>query len=364
MKIGIITFHFPFNYGAALQAYAMQAKLSLMGHEAFIIDYRPEYHTRQYSRGRTWGNCFHSPFWQSPIRVFFKLFNDLDKKRAKNFDRFSQKYFSLYPYSEKSDFSELDCILLGSDQIWSQEHTDHRFDGPYYGDGFKCRVFSYAASNRATSLTDNERETYISKLKQLSHIGVREQRLQELLQPLTEKKVVLTVDPTILAGQEVFGSLKLTRQMKDRYVLLYQIPFYPEVFKMAKNFADSINAKLVSLVDRPNPKYRKDADLIAGPEEFLSYFKYAECIFTTSFHGTAFSLIFNKNFYSIRQNTSADIRIESILGQIGLNDRFIDMLVEPTFKSIDYDLVNPKVNLIRQSSEEFLISAINNKPLE
>lgn len=363
MKIGIITFHFPFNYGAALQAYAMQAHLSKMGHEAYIIDYAPEYHTRQYSRGRTWKSCFHSPFWQSPIRVYFKLFNDLDKKRAENFDRFSKQYFSLYPYSEKSDFAEFDCILLGSDQIWSQEHTNNRFDGPYYGDGFNCRVFSYAASNRSTSLNDFEKETYKSKLKQLSHIGVREQKLKEILQPLTDKKIEVTVDPTILAGQEVFCSIQLNRQIEEKYVLLYQIPYYQEVFDMAKKYADSINAKLISLVDRPNPKYRKCADLIAGPEEFLSYFKYAECVITTSFHGTAFSIIYNKDFYSIKQNTSADIRIDSILGQLGLRERFIDMLADPVIDPIDYDKINPKVNLIRQSSEEFLLSAINNIPL-
>lgn len=363
MKIGIITFHFPFNYGAALQAYAMQAHLSNMGHEAYIIDYAPEYHTKQYSRGRTWKSCFHPPFWQSPIRVFFKLFDDLDKKRAANFDRFSNKYFSLYPFSEDSDFSEFDCILLGSDQIWSQEHTNNRFDGPYYGDGFKCRVFSYAASNRTTSLNDFEKETYTSKLKQLSHIGVREQILKDLLQPLTEKKIVLTVDPTILAGQEVFCPIQLNRQIEGKYVLLYQIPYYPEIFKMAKKYADSINAKLISLVDRPNPRYRKCADLTAGPEEFLSYFKYAECVFTTSFHGTAFSIIYNKDFYSIKQNTSADIRIDSILGQLGLRERFIDISDQPAVKHINYELVTPIVREIRKSSENFLLAAINNVPL-
>ena len=362
MKIGIITFHFPFNYGAALQAYAMQAYLCKLGHEAHIIDYSPEYHTRQYSRGRTWKNCFHSPFWQAPFRVYFKLFNDLDKKRARNFDRFSSKYFSLYPYDENSDFSNFDCILLGSDQIWSQEHTNHKFDGPYYGDGFKCRVFSYAASNRSTSLNELEKETYRAKLKQLSHIGVREPKLQELLQPLTDKKVALTVDPTILAGQEVFGSIKLPRLVEGKYVLLYQIPYYAEVYNMAKKYADSINAKLVCLVDRPNPKYSKCADLTAGPEEFLSYFKYAECIFTTSFHGTAFSLIFNKNFYSIRQNNSADIRIESILGQLGLKNRFINIGTLPDPSSIDFRVVNPKVDNLKTASEQFLLAALNDEP--
>lgn len=363
MKIGIITFHFPYNYGAALQAFAMQEKLVQMGHEAYIINYAPEYHVKQYSRGRTWKNCFHTPIWQVPIRIFFKLFNDLEKKRANNFEQFSNKFFSLYPYNENSDYSEFDCILLGSDQIWSLEHTNHIFDGPYYGDGFKCRVFSYAASSRAVSLNENEKKIFKTKLKQLSHIGVRETKLVELLQPLTDKKVELTVDPTILAGQDVFGSIKTKRLVKEKYVLVYQIPYYNQVYKMAKRYSDSINAKLICLVDRPNPKYGKNADLIAGPEEFLSYFKYAECVFTTSFHGTAFSLIYNKDFYSIKQNTSADIRIKSILECLGLEDRFIDMVSTPIVSHLDYDIINPRLNEIRKSSEQFLIAAINNIPL-
>ena len=79
MKIGIITFHFAFNYGAALQAFAMQEHLCSMGHDAFIIDYSPEYHTSAYSNGRTWKACFQLPIWKIPLRLMAKIFRNHEK---------------------------------------------------------------------------------------------------------------------------------------------------------------------------------------------------------------------------------------------------------------------------------------------
>lgn len=361
MKVGIITFHFVYNYGAALQAYAMQEHLKQMGHEAYIIDYSPEYHRRVYSMGRKWGDCFKGALWKIPFKVYFKLFRNYEKGKSLNFESFSHKYFKLYPFSLDSDYSEFDCILLGSDQIWRQNLTQNRFDGPYYGDGFKCRVFSYAASNKSTSLTEKEAEIYTEKLKQLTHIGVREPMLQTLLQPLTDKKVHLNVDPTILGGIEVFNNLQLKRPTEQKYVLLYQLPYRQEVFELAKKYAKQNKLKLICLVDLPDPKLTKYYDQVAGPEEFLAYIKHAECVFTTSFHGTALSLIFNKQFYSVKQHTDADIRLQSILDQVGMSDRFIEVNANPAPKQIDYGKVNPKLAQLRVSSQEYLESAIHNR---
>ena len=139
------------------------------------------------------------------------------------------------------------------------------------------------------------------------------------------------------------------------------LPHRPEVFRLAKKYADQNNTKLICLVDRPNPRLTKHYDQIAGPKEFLSYIKYADCIFTTSFHGTALSLLFNKQFYSVKQHTSADIRLESILGQVGLLDRFIEVESLPIPKEIDYSTVNSKLSELRATSQTYLESAIFNK---
>lgn len=360
MKIGIITFHFVYNYGAMIQAYAMQEHLRLMGHESYIIDYAPEYHTSRNCKGRTWKGCFAD--WRlhrTPFRIFNKLFNDISGKRATNFNHFFQSKFLLYPYSEHDDMSSFDCILLGSDQIWNQGITNRSFDAPYYGEGFNCRVFSYAASNRSNELSDYEKQEYTKRLSKLSCIGVRETNLQELLQPLTKKKVYLNVDPTILAGTSVYSNLNLTRPIKDKYVVVYEIDNHSEVQEMAKSYANKIGAKVVILVAYPNSKYGKEYDQFADPERFLAYIKNSECVFTTSFHGTSLSLVFQKEFYAIKQNNSADMRIESLLKQLDLKERFLEMNASPCVKPVDYSIVAPKLGIIRQSSQEYLEGAID-----
>lgn len=358
MKIGIITFHFAYNYGAMIQAYAMQEHLRTMGHEAYIIDYAPEYHTSYYSKGRTWKYCFSAKGLRVIWRIYLKLFRDPAGKRSKNFLRFMKENFHLYAYNSDDNMTFFDCILLGSDQIWNQNITDNRFDGPYYGDGFKCRVFSYAASNRATELSNEEKEIYRSKLKNLSSIGVREPSLQQLLQPLTDKHVYINADPTILADTSVYKKLNLSRPTLRKYVIVYETENHEEVQLMAKEYAKKIGAKVIILLENTDYRYGSEYDQSASPERFLAYIKNAECVFTSSFHGTALSILFKKKFFSIRQGNSKDIRLESILNQVGLLSRFISMDSRPVDESIDYSLVAEHLEEMRCSSQQYLERAI------
>lgn len=360
MKIGIITFHFPVNYGAMIQAYAMQEHLRLMGHESYIIDYAPEYHVLTYTTPFTWKWCFSSGFNRTiPFRILSMMSDGIRRKRNDNFFEFLKNNFRLYPYHPDDDMSFFDCVLLGSDQIWNQSITNNCFDGPYYGDGFKCRVFSYAASNRSKELSEAEKEQYRTRLNQLYAVGVREIQLQNLLQPLTENKVYLNVDPTILAYSNVYEKLDLSRPVNDKYVLIYELANHKAVQKMAEKYAKKIGAKVIVLVNDTSILYDKKYDQIANPEKFLAYIKNAECVFTTSFHGTALSLVFHKDFYSIRQGNSADMRLESILSQVGLNSRFVDMNFSPIVDHIDYTDIEERLNTLRTSSQEYLERAIS-----
>lgn len=360
MKIGIITFHFPVNYGAMIQAYAMQEHLRMMGHEVFIIDYAPEYHMKTYTGKRSWRWCLRGGFRSEiPDRILSKFFDGIRRSRTANFMNFMKQSFQLYPYSPEDDMSFFDCILLGSDQIWNQRITNNCFDGPYYGDGFKCKVFSYAASNRSKALSIAEQSLYRKKLSQLYSIGVREIQLQNLLQPLTEKKVHLTVDPTLLASPTVYDSLDLRNPMKDKYVVIYELANHKKVQRMAESYAKKIGAKIVILVNETSPLYGKKYDQVADPAKFLAYIKNAECVFTTSFHGTALSLVFKKDFYSVRQGTSADMRLESLLSQVGMLHRFVSMNETPSVVHIDFSEVDIKLAELKAASQNYLQHAID-----
>ena len=362
MKIGIITFHFPHNYGAMIQAYSMQQKLRSLGHETYIIDYAPEYHTKWYKKGRTLKECFENSLFKSLKHLIGYILNEPTySKRYKGFEGFRYTRMNLYPYDDFSDFSDFDVIVLGSDQIWDQPHTNYIFDGPYYGEGFKCKVFSYAASSKHKTLDDELKNGFKSRLDKLFSIGVRENSLRDLLQPLTNKKISVNLDPTLIVDEKEFSNLNLDRPIKHKYVLVYELNEHKEVMRLAQSYAKRINAKVISLVayfswkKRLSPIY----DQSASPEKFLQYIKNAEYVFTSSFHGTALSIIFKKPFYCIMQNNNSDLRMESLLSQLGLSNRFISMYSNPSFDPINYDEVKLRLNNLRYESEQYLIKSIN-----
>lgn len=127
---------------------------------------------------------------------------------------------------------------------------------------------------------------------------------------------------------------------------------------MAADYAKKIGAKVISLTGVIDIKTIKGYDLTASPEKFVAYIKHAECIFTTSFHGTALSIVFNKPFYTVRQNTNGDLRMQSLLEQLNLTSRFVQMGTKVDVVAIDYvDVIN-RLNQLRQDSVNYLIKEL------
>ena len=355
MKVGIITFHFAHNYGAMLQAYALQKKISQLGHDTYIIDYKPEYHIKKFKRHITWKSCFEG----SPKTIIHNIIKKIisapyQSERYDGFDCFMKKYMRLHQYSSFKDLNTFDVIVLGSDQIWNPNLTGGDYDGLYYGLGAKCKVISYAASNQTNTLSQEAEAKYRILLKNIACIGVREKKLLELLQPLTDKKITLNLDPTLIIDASSYNNLDLTRPCKEKYVMVYEIGYHQSVQDMAADYAKKIGAKVISLTGVIDTKTIKGFDLTASPEKFVAYIKNAECVFTTSFHGTALSVVFNKPFYTIRQNTNGDLRMQSLLEQLNLIDRFVPMGSEVNVATINYNHVMRRLDQLRQESINYL----------
>lgn len=360
MKVGIVTFHFPHNYGAMLQAYCLQEKLLSMGYEASIIDYEPEYHKKIY-RVHSFRDCFElSPIKTLRHLIAYFLSKPTENKRYNNFESFKNDRMRLTPYSPKSNYKDFDFIILGSDQIWNTKLTNNVFDGPYYGEGFKCKVFSYAASSKYKKLTEEIKEGFETKLKNLFAIGVREVSLKDLLQPLTDKSIALNLDPSLIVDEKSFSKLNLNRPVKSKYVLIYELNPHKEVVEMANAYAKLHNAKMISLVAYFDWRCRfQKCDLKASPEKFLAYIKNAECVFTSSFHGTAFSIVFKTPFFSVRQNNNSDLRIESLMSQLGIIDNFISLDTRPTECNINFGSVETKLKALQTDSIKYLNDCLN-----
>lgn len=353
MKIGILTFHCAHNYGAVLQAYALQEYLRSKGYEVRIIDYRPKALVSYYK-------LFDVRYCLS-LKTFLSkaLLYPVAKKRAMNFDRFIQSRLQLEQICLDSSDNDYDVFVFGSDQIWNP-HLLKGFDKVYFGDfhaalGRKC--VAYAASMGKTSLTSYEHEFLENALKAFHAISVRESSLKKLLSPLTDKPISVVADPTFLLNRDYWENMVTRPKIHKPYVLVYQVVKDSNTLRIARHIAQQIGGEIVELKAVLSLLHQSPYQC-ASPEDFVSYFKYAACVVTTSFHGTAFSVIFQRPFYTLKLNTRIDARSEALLNQLALIDRMVDKNATVTFSEIDYSKVLPFFEKMRSASASFLTSSL------
>ncbi|WP_273212133.1 polysaccharide pyruvyl transferase family protein [Runella zeae] len=360
MKIGILTFHSAHNYGAVLQAYATKEFLKGLGYDANIIDYRPGYIKDEYEVKYTFkGNLI-----KLPLR-FIKYFilRHSRKRRFNKFEIFINDILNPVS-SELSIPADLDVYVVGSDQIWNPKITKG-FDRVFFVDfNFQKRnkvYISYAASMETSNLTSKESKFLAESLNRFDSISVREYELLKLLQPLINKEIYKVLDPTFLLTANRWKELAKIKRNDSKYVLVYQVREDSRTIKIAKQIASQLEAKIVQLVAWVSLSNFVDSTVAhdASPEEFLGYIKNAECVVTTSFHGTAFSVIFQKNFYYVALKDGKNTRASSLLNSINLENRMIDIDSRPTFTTIDYKDSEILLNEQIDRSSEFLKMALS-----
>ena len=361
MRIGILTFHCAHNYGAVLQCYALQEVLKGMGHTVEVIDYRPVYLTRPYDIINPNRILSRNPiiFAKKVITELLYLPNRI--KRHKKFNNFINKRYQLSTI--KGISKNYDIFIMGSDQIWNPKITKG-FDGYYFGylpfPKEKRKYIAYAASMESDNLSETAKDYLRKAVCNFDAIGVRETRLADLLRPLTNQNIQVVLDPTLLVNTSIWENFINISPSEKKYVLIYQARGSISCNKkIAKHIAKQIGAITVTLSSFPT--WRKNIYQSESPEAFVNWFRYASCIITTSFHGTAFSIIFNKPFYSIQTEGYGNTREISILELLGLKDRMINKNQLPTFQEIDYKQANNRLQEYRQKSFKYLLGSISNK---
>ena len=358
MKIGILTFHCAHNYGAVLQCYALQETLKKMGHDVWIIDYRPKYLLDPY---RIF--YFRRLLSKNPLKIVRNsvcelLLVTMRKKRFLAFNRFINSRLRLTERVKGKNIPQgFDAYIMGSDQIWNPKITDG-FDPVYFGSfGFDkgCRRYvSYAASMEAINLDDVACAFYEKALKNFDSISFRETSLASLLQPLTTTKIETVLDPALLVDRNIWNKIAIKPKITAKYVLVYQVRPDKNIRRIAALVAKEIGACVVEIAAELSVCFRKDRLQGESPESFLGWIKYAAFVVTTSFHGTAFSIIFNNPFYTVSLEDGRDGRSMSLLRDIGLSERMIDKDCCPSFSEVDYTTPNDNIRLLREQSMNFL----------
>lgn len=362
MKIGIITIQKCDNFGADLQAYALQKKLQLMGYDAENIDYL------FYKNPRHQKRAGEKPIFKLSLvnRLKEKIFplvvglrnlrhwGKMAKRRArfeawfKAHVRCGKEYRSVRSLYE--DMPQYDVYMVGSDQVWNPRMGSNIL--PYFLNFAppEARKVSYAASLGVGSLTTPVFLKYRELLSEFSHIGLREAQGVELIARMKlGAEVRQVLDPTLLLTADDWAqvaSAPAARPSAD-YLLLYDLIASPETVEMARGLAAKRGLVVVRM-----------GDGAYGPGEFLWLFAHASCVVTNSFHGTVFSILNEKEFVSVipRGMTNAS-RIESLLKVVGLETcvvRAEESARGEELPRIDWSEVRTRLEGARRESVDFL----------
>lgn len=359
-NVYIITRHAIANYGSILQAFATEKIFENLGYKAQIIDYIPE-------EEKTENLCNtyikNSKFWNMNFitRLIYKI---IQKKNIENMNnRFSvyrsrllklskKQYSSVNELKEKLPVADIYCT--GSDQVWGKI-GNKEYDLAYFLDfalnDKKC--ISYAASFGKSRINDDVIKKLPSLLKKYDSILVRENTAVNIIKNAGFKDVKEVLDPTLILDKDNWEKMIEPIKENKKYIFIYQLHHNKFFNKYARYISKKTGLELI----RVNPsiyfkfkpgKFRYNVN----PGQFLDYIKNAEYVLTDSFHGTVFSILFNKKFVDILPNETST-RITSLLELLNLNDRILhDKLdYESLIKEIDYTQVN---NILRNEQEKSL----------
>lgn len=353
-KIGILTLHRANNYGAVLQNFALLRTIGFLGFFAETIDYvipiiDDGYRPKLFLKNKNKFQMLKANCWN-----MFNISNEL--RQYNKYKDFRNKYLKISKDSfDKTTISnsDYDLYIVGSDQIWNKDIVDNEHEQTFCLEFTNMKKASYAASCGSIYYLFD-----LSEIKDFDYITVREQELCDYLNNNGIKAKVVC-DPTLLLSKrEWLGLISDVSLDHSNYVYLYYVGSgRDEAAKIANDVASNLGDKVYysQKVDRRSRKYgiNRFSD---GPLDFLKEIANADYVVVSSFHGTVFSILFEKQFVALLHKETGS-RVKSLLTKLGLEDRIVDNYDDyktRKFTPIDYDRVRPILEQWRQESLEEL----------
>ena len=389
-KVGIVSCYFKNNYGSMLQAYATKKILdnNNIPNETINIDNNIDFKKgkRKYYASQLFDFKFiKSKFGMIKLKLDKKIVKDLGKNisiRDSKYKEFRKEFnlsISCPDYKSLSEMAttKYSDVIVGSDQLWLPVNVV----SDYYTLNWvsdNINKISYATSFGISKIPDKYTDEYKKFLSRINYLSVREESGKKICDEYgISSKVVC--DPTILLTKEEWEQEAVQeRIIPDKYILCYFLGSNIEHRKFAEKLKEKTGYKIVSL--NHADEYVKYSDIFAditpydiGPREWINLIKNAEYICTDSFHGTVFSLLFNKTFFDFRRYSesnkmSTNSRIDSLLDLAGVDKNRIltgNEDVDTVIKyKINYNKVNKNIDKIRQESKKWLLSSITYKAEE
>lgn len=361
MQVGILTYHRSHNYGALLQAIALRKVISDMGYDVRFVDYWPEYHRKMYSL-KSWvrfknvkGSKKFKPLLRAALTLPVKFL------RIKRFRKFISKNIESF-CSPTTD--TWDIVVCGSDQIWRKQlGLGNKFNPEYFGSGeIKSKSYiSYAASMGVIDIEDSELPELVSWLNKFKYLSVREEQLRDLLLTGGLNKISTVLDPTLLLSKDEWSSIIVSEKQhkrEEKYLLVYDLLDGSFDRAAIKKFAKQRGLEVIILRGEPSKEsYKYNTVSVADPFDMVRLIQGAEMVFTSSYHGLVFSILYERNFVASFNYNSG--RAYSLLRQIGLSGRLIPArATDFPLEIINFTPVIKRLMDMRNNSLEWLREAL------
>ncbi|MBR3396448.1 MAG: polysaccharide pyruvyl transferase family protein [Lachnospiraceae bacterium] len=348
MKAGILTFHEADNYGAVMQAYALQQTLKKLGADSEFVTIHSEKKEEP-----------DEPAMPSSAAVFAKMLKKEGVKRSALFSQFRDEHLvSSSPY-EKSDLKQCnddyDVFIAGSDQIWNFRipGADERYFLPFADPG---KRFSYAASFGAEDLPEQAKPWCAKQLGEFKGLSVREKSGVKIIQELTGREAQVCLDPTLLLDRSDW-ELLIKEKPEEPYMLLFMLKYDPVLTDAAKKKAAESGLQLKSVTSSFMPQFGFGSWSSVGVKDWLTLIANAEGVFTNSFHGTVFSLLFGRPFHTAMltgELGSRNGRIVELLTLAGVPEGQAEDLI-----LIKTDNFENRISKAKESSISYLKEVVN-----
>ena len=276
----------------------------------------------------------------------------------------------MYPskaFTEKQKLADIgkryNAVVCGSDQIWNPNITDT--DLSYFLDfcDKNTKRISYAPSFGIDEFSDDFSKITKKELSEFHALSVREKPGQDFIFNLLGKEASLVSDPTFLVSSEQWTEMERKHHAANgEYILYYTIRHSDNLLHRCLEFSSEKGMKVIivggnflKVIQNRNPLVEYAIDI--GPDEWLYLLHNARYIFTNSFHGTAFSINYNKDFF-VEFSSLTNSRLEQIIYTLNLENRIVKPDNKLSDEPVDYTIVEKRLSEFKQTSESFLKKAL------
>lgn len=384
-KVAIVSCYFQKNYGSMLQAFATQKALDYLGYENETIcidgiakdirNAKLKYYFCQLSDS----SVVKGKLGFVKRFVLKQMNKDLRTNlsiRDKKFIQFRDTQFKISKRcNSRQELTEycksFSSVLVGSDQLWLPSNID----ADYYTLSFvpdEVNKIAYATSFGMSTIPTRQWKTANVFLNRINHVSVREEAGKEIIREVANREIPIVCDPTLLFAAEQWAEdFPIERIVQEKYIFCYFLGDNPDQRDFVRKVKELTGLKIVSLLHM-DEYIKSDCDFPdyalfdIGPSEFVNLIRNAEYVFTDSFHGTVFSVLHQKKFFTFRRfkessSLSTNSRMHSLFNLLQLHQRFIT--TDEDIKSclhmeIDYNTVLTRVESFRKKSMEFLTNAL------